>query len=92
MDTSFSISASRIHVIQLKLLSLSSSFVQHIVPEANDGTQEKFLASMEHIITLLSTTNYNIAPFNLLSPTKGFSFSFNHLYLENPGISATTLL
>lgn len=93
MDTSFSINASRIQVIQLKLMLLSSTFVQHIVPEANDGAQEKFLASVEHITTLLTTTNYNnIAPFNLLLPAKDFSFSFNYMYLENPGISATTLL
>lgn len=80
-------------VILLKLLSLSNDFVQRIVPGANDGAQEKSLASVEHITTFLSTMNRNnIAPFNLLLlPPEDFSLVFNHLCLENPGISATTL-
>lgn len=91
-DTSFSVNKSRSQVILLKLLSLSNNFVQCIVPEANDGAQDKSLASVEHITTLLSTMNHNnIAPFNLLLPPKDFRLVFNHLCLENPGISATTL-
>ncbi|GAB0185582.1 hypothetical protein GRJ2_001023500 [Grus japonensis] len=52
---------------------------QCIVPEAIDGAQEKSLASVEHITTLLSAMNCNnIASFNLLLPPEDFSLVFNH--------------